>query len=112
MKLHEITNIVAPGNATTLSGGKLPNAYSDDSESVSKAPRIKRKDVYGGNGIATAIDTGDGDGDGDGAVPAGSTSVGNAAPAGSSGVSGGAPGGGTGGGTGGAGGGAGGGGAA
>lgn len=50
MKLEELTNVISPGNATNLSGGKLPNAYTDEVSKVSKEPRKKYKDVHGTDG--------------------------------------------------------------
>lgn len=65
MKLKDVTNIASPGDDTNLSGGKLPNAYTDNADTSSKRPRTKKKDVYGTNGIATGVDSG-GDGGGGG----------------------------------------------
>ena len=47
MKLHELANVVSKGNATTLTGGPLPNAFTDDSTKQSLKPRKKKKDAYG-----------------------------------------------------------------
>jgi len=100
MKLREITNIVSSGDDTTLSGGKLPNAYTDNVNSVSKLPRTKKKDMYGGNGMKTSVDTGDGDaGNGDaGAAPSGGAPAGGGDGGGGGAAGGGAGGGGAGGG--------------
>jgi hypothetical protein len=70
MKLKDIANIVSPGDATTLSGGKLPNAYKDNDKALSKHPRTKKKDMYGSTNLATGADIGAGDSGGTGA-PAG-----------------------------------------
>jgi hypothetical protein len=72
MKLHEIANIMSKANKTNLTGGDMPNAYTDNAESQSKLPRTKKKDMYGTNGIATSVNTG-GDSGGDGGSTGGST---------------------------------------
>jgi len=71
MKLKDVTNIKSAGDDTNLSGGKLPNAYKDNADSVSKLPRTKKKDMYGATGLATGISTGGSGGDGGGAGGAG-----------------------------------------
>ena len=63
MKLQELASmVVGKGNETNLTGGPIPNAYSDDSTKVSKKPRKKKKDVWGiGHGSDGAADGGGGE---------------------------------------------------
>ena len=103
MKLHELANMIGKGNATSLTGGPLPNAYTDSVSDVSKKPRKKKKDVYGvgvgvsnysGNGDMGGSEGGASSGDGGGAT-AGATAGGSTGgTGGGSGGSGGAGGGG------------------
>ena len=53
-------------NKTNLTGGDLPNVYTDNAERQPKAPRLKKKDVFGAGGIKTAVNTGGGSGGGAG----------------------------------------------
>jgi hypothetical protein len=55
MKLDEIVNIASAGNKTNLSGGDMPNAYTDDSTKVSKKLRKKHKDTYGVGGSDAGV---------------------------------------------------------
>lgn len=57
MKLKEFFNKIGKGDATNLTGGKLPNAYEDDFTKLSKKPRVKKKDVYGVD-LTGAVDGG------------------------------------------------------
>ena len=102
MKLREAANIMGKANQTNLTGGKLPNVYNDNAESQSKLPRTKKKDIFGGNGMATSVNTG-GDSGGDAGASTGGASTGGASTGG---ATGGGSGGGSGGGAGGGGGGA------
>lgn len=68
MKLEELelTNVKSAGNQTNLTGGKIPNAFTDDASKASKKPRKKKKDVYGTNAHATGVSSGADGGDGSG----------------------------------------------
>lgn len=46
MKLKDLVNVKSPGDKTNLTGGNIPNSYTDD---PSKGVRVrkKKKDVYG-----------------------------------------------------------------
>ena len=74
MRLHEIANIISKGNKTNLSGGDLPNAYTDDANRASKTPRKKKKDVYGTGGGIGINSSGNNDGSTGDAAASGSSS--------------------------------------
>lgn len=58
MKLKDLVNVKSPGNKTNLTGGDIPNSYTDD---PSKGVRVrkKKKDVYGTTSVGLSS-SGDG----------------------------------------------------